>query len=105
VSGSFEAHPPFCTAIVDAMADHFEVGGTLELHSGPTVPRSTDPADVGSGFAFRLRSFVKLLMLLLIFSQSLLGDAQEAMSIVVIVPEPSSSEPPLRGAEKLSGSR
>ena len=31
VTGSFEANPPFCEELMEAMVDHFEVG-TLSLH-------------------------------------------------------------------------
>ena len=27
ISGSFEANPPFCEELMEAMVDHFEVGG------------------------------------------------------------------------------
>lgn len=36
VSGSFEANPPFCEELMDAMVTHFEVrAGPLRAGSGP----------------------------------------------------------------------
>ena len=88
LSGSFEANPPFCEELMDAMVSHFEVGVL--------------PTD-GAGKIASLLGAVAHVYPILSLPQKLLESSAEPLSFIVFIPE--WREPPTPALTRMEQSR
>lgn len=88
LSGSFEANPPFCEELMDAMVSHFEVG-VLPTDGAGTIAEGPSGQDLISTPSFP--------------PQKLLESSPEPLSFIVFIPE--WREPPTPALTRMEQSR
>lgn len=89
LSGSFEANPPFCEELMDAMVSHFEVGVL--------------PTDGAGKIASLLGGAVPHVHPIMSLPQRLLESSPEPLSFIVFIPE--WREPPTPALTRMEQSR